>query len=442
MIELIKHQSIRRIEHFCGTNSAVRETQFHSNIFPRASVVFFPATILEIQNVLRFCSDNRATYAAYGAGHHISGAGISVPEVGICLSKLKGIEIEPDRRLARVSPGSTWSELDFSTGRFGLATTGGIVSHTGVYGLALGGGFGWLMGQFGFACDNIAAAKVVNSNGHLIEANLEQNPDLLWALRGCGTEFGVVVELSFALHAIDFVTAGSYQFDFPIKRIEAEIISDAINNSPREITISPQFLFRNDEPILSVDVCAIKRTSEVIEILNKFNSISSCNSIETQQYSSWQSKLDNPQRHHSRSHWESGFAPQLSADMILNAGEFFKEAPSKYWLCSFDHIHGKATDSELNNDSCFPHRNSKICLLINANWKDEEFDAENINFAKFMYSKLSYDYTKEKYANYVAKIDKNQALINYGYERLKNLNKIKKKFDPNGHTVLQEIALP
>jgi UDP-N-acetylenolpyruvoylglucosamine reductase len=433
---------INDIRQYQRDEPGIADSHFHSNIAIRTDKMFVPKSVGEVQEVISYCETAGLSYAAFGAGHHISGAGISVPSVSICLSEIKGVVVDPVTRTARVSPGTTWAEFDSATARHGLAATGGIVSHTGVFGLTLGGGFGWLMGEYGFACDNVVSAKIISSEGELISVDHETNSDLLWALRGCGTEFGVVVELTFKLHPVKTVTAGSALFDVSHQnfRAVASIVAAIVNEAPDELTVSPQFLFKNGAPVFSVDVCAVRRSAEVDELIAKLERQAVSSDIQLRPYADWQKALDNPNRFSARGHWESAFAESLTGQMILRAGSFFVKAPSPLWLCSFDHIHGSATSRHLSEHSCFPHRQKGVCLLVNANWHGHQFDGENRSAATNMFSKLSLDYEEAKYVNYVKRIDRVQALKNYGERTLSRLSDLKYKYNPAGCAVLQEIA--
>ena len=143
-----------------------------------------------------------------GGGHSAPGYGTNDGGLVIDLSPMKGIRVDPAARTARAQGGVLWRELDHETQAFGLATTGGTVSNTGIAGLTLGGGLGWLMGKHGLTVDNLLSADVVTADGQFRTASAKENPDLFWALRGGGGNFGVVTSFEYRLHPVTQVLGG------------------------------------------------------------------------------------------------------------------------------------------------------------------------------------------------------------------------------------------
>jgi FAD/FMN-containing dehydrogenase len=151
---------------------------------------------------VRFAQEHRLLTAVRGGGHNVAGFGTCDGGMVIDLLPMRGVHVVPRSGITRVQAGATWFDADRETQVFGLAVPGGIVSTTGVAGLTLGGGQGWLRRTYGMACDNLLSADVVNAEGECVRASEAENPDLFWALRGGGGNFGVVTSFEFRAHPV------------------------------------------------------------------------------------------------------------------------------------------------------------------------------------------------------------------------------------------------
>ena len=138
-----------------------------------------------------------------GGGHNFAGSAVADDALMIDLSLMSHVIVDPTARRARCGGGATWADLDGATQAHGLAVTGGFISHTGVAGLTLGGGMGWLTGLAGLSCDNLVSADMVLADGRIVTASADEHPDLFWAIRGGGGNFGVVTEFEFDLHQVN-----------------------------------------------------------------------------------------------------------------------------------------------------------------------------------------------------------------------------------------------
>ncbi len=166
------------------------------------------ANVADVLLAVRFARDNKVLTAVRGGGHSVAGFSICDDGLVIDLSLMRGIRVDLAARTARVEGGATWRDMDHATHAFGLATPGGVISTTGVGGLTLGGGMGYLTRRCGLTIDNVIEADVVLAEGRLVRASADENPDLYWAIRGGGGNFGVVTSFLYRLHPISTVYAG------------------------------------------------------------------------------------------------------------------------------------------------------------------------------------------------------------------------------------------
>src|SRR6266508_5364448 len=143
-----------------------------------------------------------------GGGHNVGGRAVTNGGLMVDLAEMKGIRVDRDRATATAEGGVLWAELNDAAAQYGLAVTGGVVSTTGVAGLTLGGGLGWLMAKYGLAADNLLAVELVTAEGDVLRADARSHPDLFWALRGGGGNFGVATSFTYRLHPVQTIVGG------------------------------------------------------------------------------------------------------------------------------------------------------------------------------------------------------------------------------------------
>jgi FAD/FMN-containing dehydrogenase len=167
----------------------------------------------DVAAAVRHAQDAGLEISVRGGAHSFAGASVGDDGLTIDLSTISQVTVDPTARTARAGGGATLAQLDAATQKHGLAVPAGTVSHTGVGGLALGGGFGWLTPQYGLSCDNLLSAQVVTAAGQVLRTSDQEHPDLFWALRGGGGNFGVVTEFEFRLHPVGLAQLGLFFWD-------------------------------------------------------------------------------------------------------------------------------------------------------------------------------------------------------------------------------------
>jgi hypothetical protein len=221
-----------------GPEDASYETDrqvYNAMIDRHPALIAFAANAGDAATVVSFAASHGLTLAVRGGGHNGAGLGTCDDGVVLDLSGLKEIEVDPEARTVRVGGGATWGEVDAATNEHGLATPSGIISTTGVGGLTLGGGMGHLSRKCGLTIDNLLEAEVVLASGERVRAAADENPDLFWALRGGGGNFGVVTSFLFRLHEVGTVVGGP---TFWSVEQSAEVLSayrDFLPGAPREL---------------------------------------------------------------------------------------------------------------------------------------------------------------------------------------------------------------
>jgi FAD/FMN-containing dehydrogenase len=186
-----------------GFAQARVEALWNADITHRPALITRPTSNEDVAAAIALARAQGLELSVRGGGHGYAGKAVVDDGMVIDLSRLDGVRVDPAARRAVVGGGAAWAAVDAATAEHGLAVTGGTVSHTGVAGLTLGGGVGWLMSRQGLSCDNLVGATLVTADGRIVTASESQHPELLWGLRGAGTNFGVVTELVFALHEVN-----------------------------------------------------------------------------------------------------------------------------------------------------------------------------------------------------------------------------------------------
>jgi FAD/FMN-containing dehydrogenase len=295
----------------------------------------FPALIArcagadDVVTAVRFARDHDLLASVRGGGHAVAGHAICDGGLVIDLSLMKTVRVDPGGRTVRAAGGLLWSELDRATQRFGLATTGGIISHTGVGGLTLGGGLGHLMRRFGLTVDNLLAADVVTADARILRADPDMEPELFWGLRGGGGNFGIATTLEYRLHPVGPILLGGPVF-WPIDEAPDVLraLRDFAPEAPDELGITvalrlaPPMPFlppdRYGKPVLALILVWSGDAKEGERAIAPLRRIGSpiADVVRPVPYVALQSMLDGGAPHGNHYYWKSHRIPRLSDDVI------------------------------------------------------------------------------------------------------------------------------
>ena len=209
---------------------------YNAMIDKRPALIAVPAGADDVAKIVAFARDHDLLLAVRGGGHNGAGLGTCDGGVVVDLSSLKDIQVDPRSRTVRVGGGCTWGEVDRATNEHGLATPSGIISTTGVGGLTLGGGLGHLTRRFGLAIDNLLAAELVLASGERVHASADEHPDLYWAIRGGGGNFGIVTSFLFRLHEVGTVVGGPTFWPVEDAAAVLSVYREFLPSAPRELS--------------------------------------------------------------------------------------------------------------------------------------------------------------------------------------------------------------
>src|ERR671934_1352140 len=303
-------------------------------------------------------------------------------------SPMKGIRVDRVARTARAEAGVLWGELDRETQLFGLATVGGIVTHTGIAGLTLGGGIGWLMRKYGATVDNLLSADVVTADGELVSASEERNPDLFWGIRGGGGNFGIVTSFEYRLHPVGpNVLAGPIFHPLADAPEVLRFYREFIAGAPDELTtiinlrVAPPLPFLPEDvhgkPIVMVAACyagSPEDGAEVVRPLKQFGR-PIVDLLEPKLYTALQSMFDPSVPHGWHYYWKSVELPPLTDDAIDTLVEHASALTSPKSYCIVFQL-GGALARVGEDETAFSQRDAAHNVNINAVWTEEDPEGE------------------------------------------------------------------
>lgn len=399
----------------------------------RPAIVARCTTAVDVMEAIALARSEGLQVSVRGGDHSAAGAAVCDGGLMIDLSPMKRLHVDPAARVVRVEPGLRWKEVDEATQAHGLATTGGTVSDTGVAGLALGGGLGWLAGKYGLTCDNLLSAEIVTADGARLRASADENPDLFWALRGGGGNFGVVTRFEFQLHEVGPTIYGG-MVAHPLERA-GEVLRfyrDFCASNPDEVNTACAMMTTPDGlKVIAIAACHCGSPADGEKALQPLKQFGPpvLDQMGAIPYLALQTALDEAFPRGRRYYWKSALVNRLRDELIEAMPAQFAEVPSPNTVFLIQQI-GNAANRVPPEATAFAHRDARWDALVLSGWDDPAQDARQISWSRKVYESWRPFCSNASYTNALAGEDSDQhvrASFGSAYNRLST---IKARYDP------------
>ena len=421
-----------------------------------------PALIARCQNAadvvacIKFARGNSMGIAVRSGGHNVAGYAVCEGGLMVDLSLMNAVRVLPGLDRAIVEGGSTWADVDAATAPFGRATPGGLISNTGVAGLTLSGGIGWLRGTHGLSCDNLMAADIVTADGMLIRASGTENPELLWALRGGGGNFGIVTSFEFKLHPVEpelFFCGPAYPEEraneiLPLWRDFMKTAPDRLSGLAEFSTVQPdpsipeQAWGRRVVALAHVYDGPPDEGERITQPLRGFGE-PLADFSGRMPYRTLQSIYDPLfPKGRDRCYWKSTYLSNLDDAVVHDITSRLKLRSSEMTFASIWKF-GGAVQRVKADATAFGDRSMPFMLSLDAIWSDAADDDKNINWVRNFWNDMQRHSTGRMYLNFPG-LGEGQSLVRdaYGAEIYAKLQKIKQKYDPDNVFRMNQNILP
>ena len=426
---------------------------WNAMIDKRPAVIARCTTTSDVVRGVNFARDNGLLLAIRGGGHNIAGNALCDGGIVIDLSKMKTASVNPETRRVTIEGGATLADLDAATQAHGLATPVGINSTTGVAGLTLGGGFGWLSRKYGMTVDNLESTEVVTAAGDVVRASGTEHPDLFWALRGGGGNFGVVTRFEFRLHPVGpGVLCGLIVYPISEAKSVLQQYREFLARAPETLSVwavlrqAPPLPFL-PERVHGKGIVALaliyagdpKQGEPLIEPLRKFGTPLG-EHVGVQPYVAWQQTFDPLLTPGARNYWKSHNLSTLKDGLFEAVIESIEKLPSPQCEIFFGAI-GGATTRPAPDSTAYAHRDAMFVMNVHGRWEDSADDKRCIGWARDFFNASASFASSGVYVNFLTADEGDRVRSAYGqnYDRLAQ---VKRKYDPDNFFRMNQNIKP
>src|ERR1017187_5358558 len=425
---------------------------YNGMIDRRPHVIVRAVDAADVMTSVNFARENGLDLSIRGGSHSVPGFGTNDGGVVIDLSRMKGIRVDPTARTVRAEGGCTWGDLFRATYEFGMTTPGGIISTTGIGGLTLGGGIGHLSRGRGLSIDNLLSADVVTADGRFRVASERENPDLFWALRGGGGNFGVVTSFEYRLHPVKDVFVGLVFFELSAAKQILEFYRQYIATAPEEMgaffafQIAPPLPFipekRHGETLCLIVACwsgPLERGEQALQPIRKAGPVAA-ELVTPMPFPALNSAFHALLPPGLQHYWKARFAPEIPGGAIA---AHVQNGPKVPVVNSTMHIYpiNGACNRVAADATAFAYRDAHFATVIAGMWPNPADNPKNIKWVKDYYAALQPHSLAGGYVNFMADDDQGRIRDNYkgNYDRLAS---IKRTYDPGNLFHINQNIVP
>jgi hypothetical protein len=410
------------------------------------------ADVTDVQSAVRAASEIGILTAVRCGGHSLAGFSTCDGGLVIDLSRMRQVTVDPDNRRATLAGGCLLGSIDAATQKAGLVFPAGVVSHTGASGLILGGGTGWLTRRFGLSCDNVEGFTLVIADGSLVRATSKENPDLFWALRGGGGNFGVVTEFDVRLHSLTAVVLAEGLTPESKIRPLLECWRNFMAEAPLDLKWNIDLRLAPHTKRISVDLRGQPVASSSLiwtgdpeagrPYLQRPLSMCAPDSVSSRLISfiDLQTMADSDFPHGRRYYTKSGYFTYLDDSTINRLLEAVTTIPSSETQIELAYLGGAAARIAAR-ETAFGDRSAPFILNLLANWSDPSGDAGNISWIRGIFNKLRPAMKPGVYINFMSGDEQDRVPEAY-HERWDRMVAVKSQYDPNNYFRLNQNVPP
>jgi FAD/FMN-containing dehydrogenase len=404
---------------------------FNALVDRRPVAIVLCLSPVDVATAFDFARAHELEVAVRGGGHNPAGHCVVDGGLVIDLSAMHTVEVDAEARVARAQGGSTWLDFDSATQAFGLVTPGGVVGSTGVCGLALGGGIGHLTAQHGLTCDNLVGAELVTPDGSVVLTNADENPELLWALRGGGGNFGVATWLEFLLHPLDHVVGGRLRYRGHGAGDALRRFRDLAARSPRQLSLQAEIHVGESLAPEALVIPCSSGTESVPEELRELRSAPGLveDSVDRSTFLEQQGLFDPPYGT-DRHYWKGHFVRELSDELIdelVDRVVRFGRTPVHVLIES---LHGAPKDAD-GSFSALAYREAAFNISAIGVWSEPDEDDVHIRWTRETAAVIEPWSLGGGYANYMQADEPLERIrAAFGDDSFERLRALKDRYDP------------